>query len=190
MHLLFVCTGNICRSPIAERLTVAYADQLPDPGQLSASSAGTRAVYGSGMEPNAELVLAGLGGSGVGFAARQISPELVARADVVLTMTERHREAVLNTSPRHLARTFTLMEATALAEQVPPGELGPADDLTARGRRLAAAMLRERAVRRLDDPWQDDIVDPIGGEPALFSQVGEQIASALTRWLDILTGRR
>ncbi|CAN5816572.1 protein-tyrosine-phosphatase [soil metagenome] len=190
MHLLFVCTGNICRSPTAERLTQAYAAQLPDPGQLTASSAGTRAVYGSRMEPNAELVLDSLGGSGRGFLARQISPEIVADADIVLAMTEQHRTTVLHNSPRHLARTFTLLEAITLAEAVAPQALSDPADLGVRGRELALAMVRQRAMRHAAEPLSDDILDPIGGDPILFAQVGEQIAGALTAWLDILTGRR
>lgn len=189
VHLLFVCTGNICRSPTAERLTAAYAAALPDPARLTASSAGTHAVYGSAMEPNAELVLTSLGGSGQGFRARQISPEIVAEADLVLTMTQQHRTSVLNASPRHLARTFTLLEANALAAEVPrEGLHPPGEDLTLRGRELIAAMVRQRAMRHASQPANDDILDPIGGDPLLFAQIGDQIATSLTAWLDVLTG--
>lgn len=190
MHLLFVCTGNICRSPTAERLALAYAAGLPDPGALTASSAGTRAVYGSRIEPNAELVLRSLGGSGDGFVARQISPEIVADADIVLTMTQQHRTTVLNASPRHLARTFTLLEADTLAQAVPPGTMSETDDLRVRARELALGMVRQRAMRHASDHWADDVTDPIGGDPVLFTRIGDQIAEALTSWLDILTGRR
>lgn len=190
MHLLFVCTGNICRSPTAERLTRAYAEDLPDPSQLTASSAGTRAVYGSGIERSAALVLRSLGADPSGFTARQISPEIVADADIVLTMTEQHRAIVLNNSPRHLSRTFTLLEASTLAEAVPPGSLDDDADLKVRAKQLALAMVRQRAMRHAAEPLSDDVLDPIGGDPLLFAQIGDQIAGALTSWLDIVTGRR
>lgn len=190
MHLLFVCTGNICRSPTAERLTLAYADQLPEPDQLTASSVGTRAVVGSAMHPEAESVLSGLGGSALGFRARQISPEIVAEADIVVAMTDLHRTSVLNASPRHLNRTFTLLEARVLAEAVPPGDLVDTTDLTVRGQELTRAMVGQRPRRRTDEAWDDDIVDPIGSDAAVFTEVGDQIAAALTAWLDVLTGRR
>lgn len=189
MHILFVCTGNICRSPTAERLTRAYAaTRLLDPSRLTAESAGTRAVYGSAMEPTAELVLRSLGGDGRNFQARQVSPELVANADIVLTMTRQHRSKVLNGSPRALPRTFTLREAQSLVEQLPPADLPPPEDLDRRCRELVAAMVAQRAVRHTARARSDDIRDPIGAEPATYVSVGEEIASALTAWLDVACG--
>ncbi|MBA3525256.1 MAG: protein tyrosine phosphatase, partial [Geodermatophilaceae bacterium] len=127
MHILFVCTGNICRSPTAERLVQAYSlRHLDDPSQLTASSAGTRAVYGSGVEPNAALVLQSLGGDPTGFVARQVQPEDVTDAHLVLAMTGKHRATVLGASPRALQRSFTLLEARSLLDLVPREELPPA----------------------------------------------------------------
>lgn len=110
MHLLFVCTGsNMCRSLIGERLTCAYAVERGLPRtDLSASSAGTRAVLGSRMDPHAAVVLAGLGGDATGFRGRSLTAEQAAEADLVLTMTSKHRTSVLNVAPRALAKTFTL----------------------------------------------------------------------------------
>lgn len=188
MHILFVCTGNICRSPTAERLTLAYAaTRLPDPAQLSAESAGIRAVYGSPMHPLAELVLTGLGGDARNFEARQLDPEQVAAADVILTMTREQRRTVLNTSPRALSRTFTLREARSLIELVPRSALAPAADLTGRGRDLIAEMVRQRASRHATRRL-DDIRDPIGADPETFLKVGDQIATSLIGWLDAFCG--
>jgi len=189
VHILFVCTGNICRSPTAERLTMAYAaTRLDDATQLTAESAGTRAVYGSAMDPTAELVLSGLGGDGRNFQARQINAEQVAAADVILTMTREHRSTVLNTSPRALSRTFTLREAQALLETLPRSALSPADDLTRRCRELVAAMVRQRANRHTARQRSDDIRDPIGADPATYLKVGEEIAATLNEWLDVVCG--
>lgn len=190
VHILFVCTGNICRSPTAERLTRAYADTyLPDPSQLSAESAGTRAVYGAAMEPTAELVLRSLGGDGADFEARQLSAEMVTRADVILTMTRQHRTRVLNGSPRALSRTFTLREAQALLEQLPRSALSPPEDLDRRCREIVAEMARQRASRNTTWARSDDIRDPIGADPSTFVTVGEEVAAALTGWLDVCCGR-
>lgn len=189
MHILFVCTGNICRSPTAERLTQAYAtNRLPEPSRLTAESAGTRAVYGSAMEPTAELVLGSLGGDGRNFQARQINAELVAAADVVLTMTREHRSSVLNTSPRALSRTFTLREAQALLDTVPRSALSSPDDLDRRCQDLVGEMVRQRASRHAARLRSDDIRDPIGADPATYVMVGEQIATSLTEWLDVVCG--
>lgn len=189
MHILFVCTGNICRSPTAERLTRAYADaHLPDPSLLAVKSAGTRAVYGSAMEPTAELVLRSLGGDGRDFVAQQLDTELVAAADVILTMTRQQRTHVLNRSPRALQRTFTLREAHSLLEAIPRSGLPPVADLDERCQELVAQMVRQRATRHASRLRPDDIRDPIGADPMTFVTVGEEIAEALTAWLDVCWG--
>ena len=94
MHVLFVCTGNICRSPIAERLSKAYAARLGI-NDFTASSAGTRAVIGHGIHHDAEFALQNLGGEASNFTARQLKPKVAAAADLVLTMTRSHRDMVL-----------------------------------------------------------------------------------------------
>lgn len=116
MHLLFVCTGNICRSPTAERLSAAYAGrfQIPDFG---ASSVGTRVLIAHAMHQDAAAVLEQLGGDASGFAARQFKPKIAADADLVITMMRAHRDTVLERTPRLLRRTFTLTEASRLASE-------------------------------------------------------------------------
>src|SRR4051795_1365012 len=111
--VLFVCTGNICRSALAERLGRAYLDEVlaEDSAAVRLVSAGTQAVVGSAMHPDSALVLRGFGGNPDGFVARQLTDGLVMDADLVLTMTRGHRRDVLTLAPRALARTFTLREA-------------------------------------------------------------------------------
>ncbi len=189
MHILFVCTGNICRSPTAERLVTAYAaTHLPDPSELTASSAGTHAVVGNPMEPTAAMVLAGLGGDARNFRARQITEEQVAAADVIFTMTRQHRHKVLNGSPRTLPRTFTLREAHALLAAVSVDSLPDPDDLTRRGRQLVAEMGRLRATRIPNSKRSDDIGDPIGRDVDTFLRIGDDIAVSLLAWLAVCCG--
>jgi len=172
MHVLFVCTGNICRSPTAERVTRAFAVKH-GLSRLTASSAGTRAVVGYGMEPTAGEVLRTLGGDPKGFRARQLSPANVDDADLILTMTTRHRDKVLAASPRAMRRTFTLLEA---------------------GRLLAIPMAAETVVQRLAQARGqqthgervDDIVDPIGLDDGTFEAVGAQVVEALRPLLHAL----
>lgn len=166
MKLLFVCTGNICRSPTAERLTAAWAERTDAP-HLVASSAGTRAVVGAGIEPTAAQVLSQLGGTADGFTARQLSPAIAGSADLVLTMTESHRDAVLRQAPRQLKRTFTLLEAAHLASVTGPATV--AELAAARG--------------RLGRPEAVDVPDPIGRSAAVFGEVGHLVEKALSELL-------
>ena len=66
------------------------------------------------MEPSSSQVLSGLGGDATGFRAQQLTGEMADAADLTLTMTRRHRRAVLKVSPRSMFRTYTLREAADL----------------------------------------------------------------------------
>ncbi|MEV0322968.1 low molecular weight phosphatase family protein [Streptomyces sp. NPDC050658] len=102
-YVLFVCTGNICRSPLAARLLTARAD-------TPAVSAGTSAVPGSPMDPAMSDELVRLGGNPDRFAARRLDARMVAGARLVLGLAREHREAAVRLAPTALARCFTLAE--------------------------------------------------------------------------------
>ncbi|MFF0817872.1 protein tyrosine phosphatase [Rhodococcus sp. NPDC003318] len=162
MHLLFVCTGNICRSPTAERLAVAFAEEFGLPG-LTAESAGTRAMVGYPMEPTAAMVLESLGGDPAGFTARRLTPEIAMGADLILTMTATQREKVLTLAPAQMKRTFTLREAARLSQ--------------VSGATTVAELAAARAA--LTSPDSEDVADPIGQDAETFLEVGTQVADLL-----------
>lgn len=169
--MLFVCTGNICRSPTAERLALAYSDRLQIP-DFAASSAGTRAVISHPMHHEAARVLKQLGGEATDFTARQLTPRIASDAELVLTMTKAHRDAVLEVSPQKLHRTFTLIEAARLASE-----------WNARTVADLAALRPQLAVHELTD-----IPDPIGQGAEIFAAVGAQIADLLPSILTLCRG--
>lgn len=167
LHVLFVCTGNICRSPSAERLAVAYAERLQIP-KFEASSAGTRAVIGHPIQTEAAGVLKRLGGRDEDFAARQLTAKVVRPADLVLTMTRAHRDSVLEIAPTKLNRTFTLREASRLRTEC--------------GARSVADLPALRPHLAADDL---DVEDPIGQSAEVFVHVGQQIADLLWPVMDL-----
>lgn len=178
--VLLVCTGNICRSALAERLGRAYLDEVLDgaTSHIDLMSAGTRAVEGSGMHPATALVLSGFGAEPGDFRAQQLTAALSTRADLVLTMTRRHRQDVLAVEPRGLARTFTLREAAALLESVPAEPELRGGSPPDRARSLVAALASARA-RRVGAGEQDDVRDPIGQPVEVHQEVGDAIVEAL-----------
>jgi len=177
--VLLVCTGNICRSALAERLGRAYLDDLlgENAGAVRLVSAGTRAIVGSGMHPDSALVLRGLGAEPGDFLARQLAEGFVREADLILAMTREHRTDVLTLAPRALARTFTLREAAALLDHVSEDVELTRGGLTDRARRLVQEMAAARSRRHSDA--DDDIRDPIGRPVEVHDEVGEAIAAAL-----------
>ncbi|MFD2092794.1 arsenate reductase/protein-tyrosine-phosphatase family protein [Blastococcus deserti] len=177
--VLLVCTGNICRSALAERLGRAFLAQRL--GQAADAvrlvSAGTRAVVDSAMHPDSALVLQGFGAVAGDFRARQLDERIAAGADLTLTMTRAHRREVLRLAPRALQRTFTLREAADLLQLVGPEVRPTGKDLPERARglvkELAGARSRRTAVT------DDDVRDPIGAPLEVHEEVGELIAAVL-----------
>ena len=91
MNLLFVCTGNICRSPMA----VAIArNEISEAGyaDIEVASAGTFAVHGSTATLDAVIVAEEHGLSLAEHRARQLTPELLAATDLVVGMRREHAE--------------------------------------------------------------------------------------------------
>ena len=176
--ILLVCTGNICRSALAEKLGRAYLDEAlgQDASLVRLSSAGTQAVVGSAMHPDSALALRGFGGEAGDFRARQLEDSMAADADLTLTMTRRHRRGVLNGAPRAMARTFTLREAADLVQRIGDADF-EGERLSDRARNLVRAMADARSQRQ--DGREDDVRDPIGQPLEVHDEVAGQIAAAL-----------
>ena len=162
LRILVVCTGNICRSPLAKRL---LQRRLGD--RALVRSAGVRGLDASSMDPYAAAQLRRLGGDPHGFRSRRLTGDDVAGADLVITMTRAHRSEVLAVEPRGLRRTFTLRELAHLLERD-----GASSDPSTTIARLAAS----RSTATLDDY---DIADPIGGPEQLHAEVADQIAACV-----------
>ena len=190
-RVLHVCTGNICRSPIAERLMRAgLQTRLGEQAErVVVESAGTWGHTGSPMEPYALGTLASYGLDGRDFRARELVAEHVAGADLVLGATREHRAAAVILHPRAAARTFTLREFARLVTAVDPRAL-PEDDLLARARGLVRAAVAQRGVLPPDRPRDDHLRDPYNAPASAFMVCGDLIAGALRGPLDLLTGVR
>ena len=103
-RVLVVCVGNICRSPTAEWL---LRHRLRRDG-VTIESAGLAALVGNPIDPMAESVLLEHGVSASAHSARQISPEMINAADIVLVMDKRYMSAVHAQVPHARGKTFLL----------------------------------------------------------------------------------
>jgi protein-tyrosine phosphatase len=178
MRLLFVCTGNLCRSPLAEGLTRAWLSRAwgAEAGQVEVLSAGTNVSVGEPMDELSAAALIKLGGDPRALRATALTADLADGADLVLTMTRRHRRAVLELSPRGLRRTFTLLEASDLIRHAEVRDLARLP-LDARARELGLRLDAGRGHRASTD--DDDIFDPIGRRRFVHDDVADTIARAL-----------
>jgi len=102
--VLFVCTGNTCRSPIAESL-LKYMN-IPE---VEVKSAGIFAIDGSEASTNTKIVL-DEHGIPHNHKSAMLTDELVEWADFILTMTMGHKSTVLTMFPNAQDKTFTLKE--------------------------------------------------------------------------------
>ena len=137
MRVMFVCTGNTCRSPLAEAIARALAEQrhLPD---LQFESAGTSAWDGAPASDGAMLVGLERSLDLNQHRARQLSRELVEGVDLLLAMGPHHLErieALGGTGKAHLLRSFASRGADSRAISDPfGGDLeiyrGAAEELT------------------------------------------------------------
>ncbi len=165
IEILFVCTGNQCRSPFAEAVLRARASE-----GISVSSAGLRdggvAVDDRTIE---HLRRRGLP-TPTGLSTR-LSPSLIATADLVVGMERHHLREVVLSHPPSLTRAFTLPELVRRGGAAGPRR--PDQDLDtwldAIGRRVRPGDLLGR------DGGEDDVADPIGSDPAAYDAVMEQI---------------
>ena len=115
MMILLVCTGNTCRSPMAEGLArkmiaerlKCTSDELQDRGVL-VLSAGIAANLGSAASLEGVEVLKPLGIDLSAHESQPVTEQLIKHADVIWTMTRSHRQAILDQWPEASSRTFTL----------------------------------------------------------------------------------
>ena len=188
--ILLICTGNICRSALAELLGRAYLDETlgADADQVRVASAGTQAVAGSGMHPDSALVLRGFGGNPESFTARQLTDGHILDADLLLTMTRAHRRDVLTLAPRALARTFTLREAADLLALLDDDLSPDGPTLADRARSLVGALSAARSRRQSTD--DDDIADPVNRPLAAHQDAGDAIVATLLPLLSRIAALR
>ncbi len=111
-NVLFVCTANICRSPVAEALFADWLRRQAVPGDWQVSSAGTWADDGYPAAQHSRDILGEQGLDLSRHRARRVDADVLARADVVLCMTRAHREALQAEFPQFASR-LALLSAMA-----------------------------------------------------------------------------
>ena len=107
VRVVFVCWGNICRSPMAERVAEAMAEQERLSGVEFTSAATSTEELGEPMDSRADSVLRRHGYRASGHQAHQITAEEIRSADLVVAMEDIHVTKMLGLDPR--AENITLL---------------------------------------------------------------------------------
>lgn len=203
--VLHVCVGNICRSPMAERLFLLALRQCAGDRVEEfyiSHGAGTGAWHeGEPMNPPAARELRARGADAEGFTARRVSRAMIDVSDLVLCATAEQVEYVLRLRPDAAGRTFVLGEFGRLLPKVdlailpsPDNNVGWARDRgvalvfavdTLRG---GGAIWGSEEENRRPSRRVDDLADPWGMTDQDFAAVASQIERTVVPLAAILTG--
>jgi protein-tyrosine-phosphatase len=113
-HVLFVCTGNTCRSPMAEGL---FRKAIGGRGDFAVSSAGVAAAKGSAASPETVGVLKKRGTALEGFRSRPVSEAILREATHVFAMTEGHLAVLESRFPEHSDKFFLVREFSGITDK-------------------------------------------------------------------------
>ncbi len=186
-EILAVCTGNICRSPLTERLLRSGLDQLwgPAAADVLVRSAGTSAMVGRPMVAESEARLTMRGGDATGFLARQLETPMTRGATLVLALTRAHRAAIVEDHPAAARYTFTLREIARLLADVEPGDV-PGDTAADRVRGVTGTAAGRRGLVPPVPAADDDVIDPYGRDGARHDLAAAQVTPAVSALLRLL----
>ncbi len=184
-HVLVICTGNICRSPIAEGSLRSALEGRFGAGAPSVDSAGTQGWEGAGAQPGSVAAAAERGLDLSGHVARLLTGEMIRGADLILAMAAEHRHFVEILDPGSLSRTFSLKELVRLLDALPTA--GPSPDAASLADRVAEA----HELRRggfAGNPYDQDVADPLGQPQGVYRAIAWELDTWIDRLVDGLFG--
>ncbi len=185
MNILFVCTGNTCRSPMAEAILRHRSDN-----SIQVRSAGIFASNGSPASRQSVEVLQDKGIK-INHQSQALTEELVEWADLVLTMTGQHKQAILSQFPSKIGHIFTLKEHVLAEKETLDNleqlydkigqirmelfDLGNSDEdkRQALMREMETKMKEAKKIERTMPSM--DVSDPFGGSKDVYCQTYEEL---------------
>ncbi|MFU8945395.1 low molecular weight phosphatase family protein [Mycetocola zhadangensis] len=181
--ILTVCSGNICRSPIAEQMLRAG---LRAYDAVTVTSAGTVGLVGERMDERALNLAQSFGVTDAAkHVARELSEQQIRDADVVFAMSREHRRAIVQLYPRASRYTFTMREFARIAAEISDADLTDAallspNDITGR---FTVAVEATASLRGIVTPLlnavDDDVVDPYRRANDVYTLTGQQLVPAV-----------
>lgn len=179
--ILTVCTGNICRSPLAQQI---LAQQLADIPEVEVSSAGVRAMVDHPM-PAYSLEIAQANGvvDAQAHRARQLTTTLIDASSLILAMDRTHRTAIVELSPKSVKRVFTVRDFGRLCSVTTDAhivaELQGSSTVDKLQAAVVAATLSRSDLLPLENATDEDVIDPFGQAQSMYHQSAAQLLPAL-----------
>ncbi|MDQ4131965.1 MAG: hypothetical protein M3179_01905 [Actinomycetota bacterium] len=177
---MFLCTGNICRSPIAE---VLLRTRLAERGVDAHVHSAGLLMDGQSASPLSVEVMTVRGLDLSTHRSRRMTRELLLDADLILGMAREHVREAAVLVPERWPRAFTLKEVVRRAQQTGPRQEGES---------LDAWLARVHEGRSLRDlaGWSDDddVADPIGKPHAVFERTAAELDDLTRRLVELMCG--
>jgi protein-tyrosine phosphatase len=182
--ILVVCTGNICRSPMAEGLLRNALQRRFGDAAPTVSSAGTHGWEGSPATPEGVEAAGELGVDTSMHRGRLVTGSMAEEADLLLCMASDHRDTLREEFGLG-DRAFTLKELVRLVETLPDADAGAAPGRFVERVAAADAARRGGAV---PPSFDDDIADPLGQPLEAYRGIAWEIQTWTDRLVDGLFG--
>ena len=170
MNVFFICTGNLCRSPMAEAL-MRHALEERGCDEIKVSSAGTWAYVGSPPTPEAVETVRERGGDLSGHGSRPIEMDELLGADIIAAMTSVHVREIAGLAPEVIDRIVLMKELPEITPLPLPTDARPEEKVESLLR--GARPPRRRSL---------DVDDPMG----LPVHAYERTARELTAGIEVL----
>lgn len=182
-HILFVCTGNTCRSPMAESM---MRHLLKEHGiEAEVRSAGVSAWDGTPMSNHAQQVLKDRQMDNPDFSSQLLSDSLVEWADLILTLTAGHKRHVLQLYPSASEKAFTLIEYANLSQDDPSLEEWTGFTAELQLKIASGVQPSEADITRYYELQQKvpnmDIADPFGGSLQDYRMTAQEIEASIKK---------
>lgn len=156
MKVLFVCTGNICRSPMGELMFPLFFHHT----DIETDSAGTQGLISNPIDPSSARLMELDGIDSSAFRSKRLTPQLAMDSDLILCFTEHQRNKIIALAPRVRTRTFVLSDFANLCQYFSDHNLLKSGTVENRLHEVIynASMVRHAlpAAEDIDDPYRKE----------------------------------
>lgn len=170
MKVLFVCTGNVCRSPMGELMFPLFFHD----DSIVTDSAGVRGLIDNPIDPSSARLMEQDDIDASAFRSKRLTPQIAMGSDLILCFTEHQRKKIVELAPRSRSRTFLLTDFADLCTYCRENNLIQGDTLEDR---LDSVLVNASLVRPMLPPARE-IDDPYRKDFPAFETAHEQIGEA------------